>query len=231
MSIRHVGHAALFATLCSTVACTWGVSSFTAARTPLVSRDGAWGGAVVEEHREGNWLVTTKHPGTGDGATRFFLSGVSAHTGLRKGWVGSGRIDTQPASDLDITELHGDLSFGYGWGQIGVSYLWSWHRSSVDYTGTGPELRASFAPIGPLSLDVGYAFLHGENKYEDMVTPDTTARRLALGGTFMAFGIGSVRMGLKVDYHRLSGLDVPIGGVDREYTDSGVTGELIVTWF
>lgn len=123
-----------------------------------------------------------------DGFARVF-DYVSITSAVRKGNT-SPTVAGTKQDDRDVVELELSLTGRYplpvGGVSFGAGYVWD---IEGDTGFRGPGVKASFAPIAQVSVDVAHSFVHDE---ETSVSGGHTS----LGGTLLLFGINQFRFGL-----------------------------------
>jgi len=101
--------------------------------------------------------------------------------------------EAQEALELDLA-LTGRIPLPVGGVSIGIGNLIAFDEQA-DLSGLG--LRASFAPIGQLSVDVAHSWLSGTMTVAD-VASDISGTRTSVGGTVLLWGINQFRFGVAV---------------------------------
>jgi len=206
-----------------TAGCAAGMGPSTAATRPLLgqtmSNDDAtmWAVSADQSNVPAGFVRVEQ---VSDGFARLF-NWISITSAARKGSA-TPTIAGTPQDAKDVTELDAVLSvriplpmFGLS---LGVGHVWS-IEDPADLRGFG--VRASFAPIGQLSLDFAHSWASGTLE-EATTTMDLSGTRTSLGGTLLLWGYNQFRFGIAV---AKAWTDA------APYTSSGYTYSLVSTMY
>jgi hypothetical protein len=203
--------------------CAAGLGPSTAATRPLL-------GQTMSDNDATMWVVShnQEHVPPGfvrvelvkDSVARIF-NYVSVTSAVRKGsatpTVAGVAGDKRDLLELDLA-LTGRIPLPVGGISVGVGRVWSL-EDTVEVGGAG--IRASFAPIGQLSIDFARSWVSGTMEDTGKTTP-LSGTRTSLGGTLLLWGYNQFRFGVAV----AKGWTSTDG-----YSSDGYTYELVSTMY
>lgn len=180
--------------------CAIGMGPSTAATRPLL-------GQTMRNDDAQMWVVSSDQsnvPGglvrveqVSDGFARVF-NYVSITSAVKKGsamhTLADGSQSEKEVLELDLA-LTGRIPLPIGGISIGLGHVSS-YEDRADLSGVG--VRASFAPIGQLSIDVAHSWVSGPVEDAAGAMTDVSGTRTSLGGTVLLWGYNQFRFGIAV---------------------------------